>query len=263
MATLNNVSAIIHPAPAKTSAAAVRTGSQLNATTAVDPAIERVQAHTATSPFMRLHTSVRPSAPITAPKAKGAEHDTVGLCTTMQQIAHNQRHKRQNRAADKADCHAAGQHNLARRRVGDVTQARNNHATRLLRGSRDGDATRFQRNRATTTSAIAPQSSIESATSATMRRSYMSAIAPAGVEISITGSTSAVYTSATLSAADVICIIAQAAPTPWIRLPNWRAGSQPKFAGMPGIVTDPCSHHRSRSVTWADQSYRVASRRPA
>ena len=53
-----------------------------------------------------------------------------------------------------------------------------------------------------------------------MRRSYMSAMAPAGIEISITGSISAVCTSATLSADDVICVIAQAAPTPWISRPR-------------------------------------------
>ena len=48
----------------------------------------------------------------------------------------------------------------------------------------------------------------------------MSAIAPAGIAISITGSISAVCTSATLSADDAICIIAQAAPTPCIRMPK-------------------------------------------
>ena len=53
-----------------------------------------------------------------------------------------------------------------------------------------------------------------------MRRSYMSAMAPAGIEISIIGSISAVCTSATLSADDVICVIAQAAPTPWISRPR-------------------------------------------
>ena len=51
-------------------------------------------------------------------------------------------------------------------------------------------------------------------TGATTRRSCISAIAPAGMAISITGSISAVCTSATLSADDVICVIAQAAPTP-------------------------------------------------
>ena len=53
-----------------------------------------------------------------------------------------------------------------------------------------------------------------------MRRSYMSAMAPAGIEISITGSISAVCTSATLSAEDVIWVMAQAAPTAWIRRPR-------------------------------------------
>ena len=48
----------------------------------------------------------------------------------------------------------------------------------------------------------------------------MSAMAPAGIEISMIGSISAVCTSATLSADDVICVIAQAAPTPWISMPR-------------------------------------------
>ena len=48
----------------------------------------------------------------------------------------------------------------------------------------------------------------------------MSAIAPAGIAISITGNISAVCTSATLSADEAICVIAQAAPTPWIRMPR-------------------------------------------
>ena len=48
----------------------------------------------------------------------------------------------------------------------------------------------------------------------------MSAMAPAGIEISMIGSISAVCTSATMSADDVICVIAQAAPTPWIRRPR-------------------------------------------
>ena len=73
---------------------------------------------------------------------------------------------------------------------------------------------------ASTASAVAPTSDIASETSATMRRSYMSAMAPAGIEISMIGSISAVCTSATLSADDVICVIAQAAPTPWISSPR-------------------------------------------
>src|SRR6266404_5312841 len=73
---------------------------------------------------------------------------------------------------------------------------------------------------AITESAVAADSEIESEISATMRRSYMSAMAPAGIEISITGSISAVWTSATLSADDVICVIAQAAPTAWINRPR-------------------------------------------
>ena len=71
-----------------------------------------------------------------------------------------------------------------------------------------------------TESAVAPENEIVSEISATMRRSCMSAMAPAGIEINITGSISAVCTSATLSAEDVICVIAQAAPTPWISRPR-------------------------------------------
>src|SRR6266481_5201039 len=73
---------------------------------------------------------------------------------------------------------------------------------------------------ARTDKADAPVSPIDSETSATMRRSYMSAMAPAGIEISMIGSINAVCTSATLSASDVICVIAQAAPTPWINRPR-------------------------------------------
>src|SRR5579872_959387 len=71
-----------------------------------------------------------------------------------------------------------------------------------------------------TVSADAPDSAITSATSETTRRSYMSAMAPAGIAISITGSISAVCTSATLSADEVIWVIAQAAPTAWISRPR-------------------------------------------
>ncbi len=63
-------------------------------------------------------------------------------------------------------------------------------------------------------------SAIDSEIIATTRRSCMSAIAPAGIAISIIGSISAVCTSATLSADEAICVIAQAAPTPWIRMPR-------------------------------------------
>jgi hypothetical protein len=73
---------------------------------------------------------------------------------------------------------------------------------------------------ANTDSAVAPASAIDSDTSATMRRSCMSAMAPAGIEISMIGSINAVCTSATMSADGVICVIAQAAPTPWINRPR-------------------------------------------
>src|SRR6516164_4381051 len=64
-------------------------------------------------------------------------------------------------------------------------------------------------NQVSTVSRVAPDSAIDSDTSATMRRSYMSAMAPAGIAISITGSINAVWTSATLSAEDAICVMAQ------------------------------------------------------
>ncbi len=88
-------------------------------------------------------------------------------------------------------------------------------------------------NQASAVSVMAPASAIASETSATMRRSCMSAMAPAGIEISITGSISAVCTSATLSASDVICVIAQAAPTPWIK--DAEIGEQ---AGQPDSPED-------------------------
>src|ERR1700682_856557 len=71
-----------------------------------------------------------------------------------------------------------------------------------------------------TDSEVAPESAIDNETSATMRRSYMSAMATAGIEISMIGSINAVCTSATLSADDVIWVMAQAAPTPWINSPK-------------------------------------------
>ena len=64
-------------------------------------------------------------------------------------------------------------------------------------------------------------------TSATMRRSCMSAMAPAAIEIKRVGSSAAVCTSATMSADEVNSVIAQAAPTPWI--------SRPRFDSRPAI----------------------------
>jgi hypothetical protein len=66
-----------------------------------------------------------------------------------------------------------------------------------------------------------PASEIRSAVSPTTRRSNMSATAPATVDKSATGSISAVCTNATLSADAVICVIAQAAPTPMMRSPKF------------------------------------------
>ncbi len=67
---------------------------------------------------------------------------------------------------------------------------------------------------------VALTSAIDSEISATTRRSYISAMAPAGIEISMIGNIRAVCTSATLSADDVIWVMAQAAPTPWIKSPR-------------------------------------------
>lgn len=66
----------------------------------------------------------------------------------------------------------------------------------------------------------APLRQIDSATSAILRRSYMSAIAPDAIAPSISGANVADWTIATRSARSVICVIAQAAPTPWISTPK-------------------------------------------
>jgi hypothetical protein len=71
-----------------------------------------------------------------------------------------------------------------------------------------------------TVKAVAPTSAMTSENSDTIRRSYMSATAPAGIEISMIGSIKAVCTKATLSADAVICVIAHAAPTLWIIRPR-------------------------------------------
>ena len=94
---------------------------------------------------------------------------------------------------------------------------------------------------ASTDSAVAPDSAIDSEISATIRRSYMSAMAPAGIEISMIGSINEVWTRATLSADDVICVIAQAAPTPWIsspRLDSRLASQIRRNTGMPQRCCD-------------------------
>jgi hypothetical protein len=73
---------------------------------------------------------------------------------------------------------------------------------------------------ARTESEIEPANAIDRATSPTIRRSNMSAIAPAGVETSATGSINDVWTRATISADEVICVIVQAAPTPRTKMPR-------------------------------------------
>jgi len=69
-------------------------------------------------------------------------------------------------------------------------------------------------------SVLAPTRDSASDAKDTMRRSYMSATAPAGMARIMIGSIRAVCTSATLSAEAVICVIAQAAPTLWIIRPR-------------------------------------------
>ena len=73
------------------------------------------------------------------------------------------------------------------------------------------------------------------ATSITLRRSKLSAIAPDGSDSSMIGSVVDACTSATMLAESEIAVIIQAAPTPWI--------SDPKFDARLAIHTDrkmPC-----------------------
>src|SRR5574337_2047947 len=74
---------------------------------------------------------------------------------------------------------------------------------------------------ASAVSKAAPSVAIANAIRPTIRRSNMSAIAPAGVEIKATGNDKAVWTNATMLAEDVISVIDQAAPTPLIRSPRF------------------------------------------
>ena len=67
---LNSATAAIQTAPATTSAAAVSTGCRLNATAAMAPAIDIVQARIAASPLICLRKVPMFSAPITAPMPK-------------------------------------------------------------------------------------------------------------------------------------------------------------------------------------------------
>ena len=62
-------------------------------------------------------------------------------------------------------------------------------------------------------SEIEPTNAIARATSPTIRRSNISAIAPAGVDTNATGSINDVWTSATISADEEICVIVHAAHT--------------------------------------------------
>src|SRR5208283_3419806 len=75
-------------------------------------------------------------------------------------------------------------------------------------------------NQARAESEIEPANAIDRATSPTIRRSNISAIAPAGVETSATGSINDVWTSATISADADICVIVHAAPTPRTKMPE-------------------------------------------
>ncbi len=69
-------------------------------------------------------------------------------------------------------------------------------------------------------SEIEPANAIDSATSPTIRRSNISAMAPAGIDTSATGSINDVWTSATIPVDDESFVIAHAAPTPRIRSPR-------------------------------------------
>src|SRR5271157_167282 len=70
-------------------------------------------------------------------------------------------------------------------------------------------------------SEIEPLRAIDRATIPTIRRSNMSAIAPAGVDTRATGSINDVWTSATISVDEEICVIVQAAPTPKTKMPRF------------------------------------------
>src|SRR5262249_1332128 len=76
-------------------------------------------------------------------------------------------------------------------------------------------------NHATSVRQIDPTIAIASAARPTLRRSNISATAPATVDSSATGNIKAVCTSATLSGDDVICVIDHAAPTPMISSPRF------------------------------------------
>jgi hypothetical protein len=69
-------------------------------------------------------------------------------------------------------------------------------------------------------SEIEPANAIDRATSPTIRRSNISAIAPAGVDTKATGNISDVWTSATMLVDEESFVIAHAAPTPRIRRPR-------------------------------------------
>src|SRR5580692_1600872 len=75
-------------------------------------------------------------------------------------------------------------------------------------------------NHARAESEIEPANAIDRATSPTIRRSNMSAIAPASVDTRATGSINDVWTSATIPVDDEICVIVQAAPTPRTKMPK-------------------------------------------
>jgi len=83
---------------------------------------------------------------------------------------------------------------------------------------------------------VAPESAIASATSATIRRSCTVGDGAGRHRDQHHGSISAVCTSATLSADDVICVIAQAAPTPWIRIPRLESRLAARCAEIPNAA---------------------------
>src|SRR5258708_19114367 len=73
---------------------------------------------------------------------------------------------------------------------------------------------------ASTESAVAPVSAIDSDTSATMRRPYKAAMAPPRLDISLIGDINHVLHSPALLAHHILCVIPPAAPTPPINNPR-------------------------------------------
>ena len=118
---------------------------------------------------------------------------------------------------------AAGSASAGTCSLTDACQAGPNRAIPLpiMKQNRSSKNGVIRSKKASIVSASEPASAIAKATSPTTRRSNISAKAPAGVETSATGSINAVCTNATISAEEVIRVIAQAAPTPIINRPRF------------------------------------------